>query len=94
LIGDQGREVTVDLALFQTQTGHPAGVLWTKPETAKAYHQSQSGEVFLGVLAIPVGLPGRGWDDPDRLVPADRRGCDAGPLGEFGDPHARASAGL
>lgn len=47
----------------------------------------QASEVPLAVFAIPVLPARRRRKDPGLLVPADRRGGDAGAAGEFRDPH-------
>ena len=94
LVGDQRGQVPVDLAVFQAQPSHPSGVLGPEPEAPKADDQAESGEVLLGVLAVTIGLSGGGRDDAGRLVPANRRGGDAGALGELGDHHAGTSASL
>ena len=88
LVGDQRREVAVDLAVLEAQPRHPAGVLGTEPEPTQADDQAQAGEVLVGVLAVAVGLPGGRRQDADRLVPADGRRRDTGAFGEFRDLHA------
>ena len=89
LVGDQRRQIAVDLAALEAQPRHPAGVLRAEPEASQADDESQPGQVLVGVLAVAVRAPVAARQDPDRLVPAHRGRCDAGALGEFRDLHAR-----
>ena len=40
LVGDERRQVTVDLASLQTQARHPTRILWPEPEAAQAHDQA------------------------------------------------------
>ncbi len=88
LLGNQRREVGVDVAPFETQPGKPSGIQRPESEPSERDHEPQPGEVIRAIGPIPIRLPGCRWEDAGLLVEADSRGRHARLLRQLRHVHA------
>jgi hypothetical protein len=89
LLGEERGEVTVDLAVLEAKARQPSGILRYQAETSQRQDETEPGEVFLTVLAVPVGPAGWRGQDAGLLVPA-HGGCrDTRSIRQLCDPHAQ-----